>query len=486
MPIYSKGVGIASALSTGVGRLADNARNRDEIQAKASEAKLRKNTADAANDPELIENRLAALDAQNRQLIANQANVATTNAFRLYIKTGNTNHLTDLMKKNKRVREQFRGIATITNIDPEVDRRLLAENGISLEDFREIRHLKATMPDGTIKLFDAFDVAVGTGAMLTILGEEVDLANKWLKATGKDGSGLKGELYHNAQSVASLLPEETEETAMRSLFAKKESGLLAGKEKEAEEALTSLVDTFGGEDGFFNTDFSIESNRIKATRDLRRYKRFGGQDLTAKQQGEIVDLSKLVALAGTVGDKLTPEVTGVYDTFLRNIRTFISGNVDQVDQVAAQSAYEAFRATFRHALSGTALTDNEIKLFNTAYGKISLKYPAVAAQFKTMLNEVKSKLEAIQQLNDPYLAHYYLGSKVSNVNSIINRIDERLELISQAQGNESGQFANKTREGVGDKQVVTPNDPSPTDPNDPNSAPPDVNTIFEKYFGVGQ
>ena len=77
----------------------------------------------------------------------------------------------------------------------------------------------------------------------------------------------------------------------------------------------------------------------------------------------------------------------------------------------------------------------------------------------------------------------FILEPVSNVNSIINRINERLELISIAQGNKPGQFADQTREGSGDNQVITPN-PDPNNPDPNNPIPPDLNSIFEKAFGV--
>ena len=484
MPLFSKSIGLATVGASVVSKIADRDNKREEIQAQAAEAKLRTSKAEALNDPDLIKNQIKALNAQAKTTLDLRAKQLTTDQFRLYIKTGNPIHLTNWLK-NEQVNKQFGGIVSIEQLNPETDLRLLTEKGIKIEDFRPSRHLKAIMPDGTAKLFDAFDVAVGTGALLAILSEEADLVNKWIKASGKDGTTLKGELFHNAQAVASLLPEESEESAMRSLFDKKKSGILPGKEQEAEQALDDLVKVFGGEEGFFATDFSIESNRILAARDFRRYKRFGGQDLNSVQQGKIIDLSKLVILAGTVGDKLTPKVTGVYDTFLRKIRKYISDNVEDVDKVAAESSYEAFRGMFRHALAGTALTDNEIELFNTTYGTISQQYPLVAAQFITMLNEVKAQLETIALLNDPFLAHYYLGTKTNNVNGIINRINERLELISQAQGNEPGKFADQTREGSGDDQIVIPNDPTDRDPTDVPllDTTKTIEELFEESFG---
>lgn len=497
MPIYSQSVGLATVGASVVSRIADRDNRREEIQAQSAEAKLRTNKADALNDPDLIKKQVKEMNTQLQKVINEGYRQKTIDQFRLFLSNGNDpRHLTNLFKNNERIRKQFGDIVSIERLDPEKDLKLLTDKGLKLEDYRPSSHFKAIMPNGQDPmLFDAYGVAVGTGALLAIMHERADLVNKWSKANGKDGRKFSLSEIGKVSSEGANLglgTGETYEDREKSIFQmqliKKEGGIEPGKQNLADESLFKMVDSVGGDQEWFNMDFSKEENRILVARDFRKYKALGGIDISDKQKTDIVNLSKLVSLAGTVGDKLTPKVTGIYDTFLRDIRKYISDNVDEVDKVSAQSAYEAFRSMFRHAIAGTALTDNEIELFNDAYGKISFQYPQVAAQFMIMLDEVKSKLQTIAQLEDPYLAHYYLGSKMNNVNGIIDSINQRIELISQAQGNEPGKFADATRENVGDEQVVIPNDPAKREPVDPTTDPnastdSKLQAIFEQAFG---
>ena len=155
---------------------------------------------------------------------------------------------------------------------------------------------------------------------------------------------------------------------------------------------------------------------------------------------------------------LTPEVTGALDTTLRNVKNYISDSTDSVDSVAAQSAYGAYRNTIRHALFGSALTETEVTAFNEAFGTLKQKYPAVLTQFKTSIMQLKSKLQTVADTNNPYIAKYYMGKSAEEVDIIIGRLDERLEMLQRAEAN-----GNRTVTDDG-KTVETPisNDPEGT------------------------
>ena len=138
-------------------------------------------------------------------------------------------------------------------------------------------------------------------------------------------------------------------------------------------------------------------------------------------------------MAGQVDKTLTSEVTGLFDTWFRDLKKYVTDDVAEVDKQAAASAYGAFRNTVRHALFGSALTDGEIKAFNEAFGTLKQSYPAVVTQFKTALQQTRSKLNTISQLNNPYLAHYYLGKSADELDVVIGRLDERIEYMSKLQ-----------------------------------------------------
>ena len=76
------------------------------------------------------------------------------------------------------------------------------------------------------------------------------------------------------------------------------------------------------------------------------------------------------------------------------------------------------------------MSDSEVKNFTKAFGTLAQKYPAVITQFKQAITQTKAKLETVSQLNNPILAHYYMGGSIDDVEDIIYRLDENIKRLS--------------------------------------------------------
>jgi len=179
---------------------------------------------------------------------------------------------------------------------------------------------------------------------------------------------------------------------------------------------------------------SMYSEYISPLEDLRNFK------MSTEEKRTLRQISKLTALGGTAGTELTTEETGLLDSTLSTFKKYM---FNEVGGQVGISAYETFRNVFRNALYASQLTNNEIKVFNKAAGTLGQKFQPVMAQLKMQMTTVKDNLESIRDLNDPYIAHYYTGKSIEEIDDAIMSIEERmndprLEGMAEAQRSSSG------------------------------------------------
>lgn len=193
----------------------------------------------------------------------------------------------------------------------------------------------------------------------------------------------------------------------------------------AAETTNNMLQEFGGEEQFFNTDFSDPKAYNKAYKSMVRIEKLEGTQLSEEDKKSINNMRGLITLANPA-IKLTTGQTGLLDSSLNTVKKYVS---DEVGGVAATSAYAAFRNSVRNALFGSALTEGEIKAFNEAYGVLGQKAVPVLQQFKTNLEQVKAKLQSTQGLMNPYSAQIRLGADAKKMTAIIDSLDARIQYI---------------------------------------------------------
>lgn len=200
------------------------------------------------------------------------------------------------------------------------------------------------------------------------------------------------------------------------------------KEKELNAAVdktTEMLQEFGGEEQFFNTDFSDPEKYKQAYKYVNQIEQLSGEELTQETKKKIGDLRKLIAL-GDPAKNLTPADTGLIDNTMKGVQKYFSDNVKGTE---ARSAYSAYRNTLRNALFGSALTEAEINAFNDAYGTLGAQAGPVLQQFKTALIQTKAELESVSQLMNPYTAQVRLGADNKRMGEIMTSLDARIKLI---------------------------------------------------------
>jgi len=193
---------------------------------------------------------------------------------------------------------------------------------------------------------------------------------------------------------------------------------------EINEVKDALDEQFADQGGFLNADLSDPKVRQAAQRQIMRIEQeFPMSAADRKIAGEI---KQLTAFADIVEQEITDAETGPLDSLLRGVKKYVSNDVEGL---AGVSAYEAYRNTMRRAMAGTAQSAQETANFNKSMGSLLQQTGPVLEQFKIQTLDLKNKLQAIYDMNDPYVAKVRLNMNMDKIADIIIALDERLEMF---------------------------------------------------------
>lgn len=432
---------LAAVFAKGVQGHVQGTMDRAAYQRKVAEDNLARNQANAQNTPENIQQQMEVLKATNEKLLADDARRKTYDAFKAYDADSDPRHLSVLMRDP--VLKDIYGMAvSVDKIDPNNDAMLMVNSGFDPEMFQDPsinkdaffhRYLKLTLQDGSKKLVDMQKLFVATGYADQLTAQELDQMLTRAKIhnllSGKEGtpSGIEKKTEY----LGNMGVEGGDKKKIaNNLYRQEIAGVTPGKVEAANQAEDAMMQTFGGADKFYNTDFSKESNRRIAHRYIRSIEANSGIKFSPKDREDLKSIRQLLVSGATVANKLTPEATGWIDNFTSNVWKYLE-NEPTIDKTEARAAYNAYRNALLRSFGGTAMSDSEVANFDKAFGTLSQKYPAVISQFKQAIQQTKATLETIAQVNDPVLAHYYVGDSLEKVDSIIYRLDEDMKRINE-------------------------------------------------------
>lgn len=436
MPTFA---GLGKALQVGAQGVAAHQsakERRSTFQRQVAEDKLATSTAQAQNTPEKVQESVDAVSAQNRGIIAKQAKSETFAALRSYDADSNTKHLNNMLKNSPQLRKLYGNVVSVEKINPAADQALLVREGLDPGAFSNEnidnqaflhRILKVTNPDGSQRLVDMQQIMIGTGysASLTQQDLEASLKRSQIEKNLRGQKGVDPVIQRETEYLAGK-GLGTEEEIAGKLYTHKVAGVTPAKLEIASAAEDSLNTMFG--DKFFETDFSDRGNRVRASKAIREMEQAGGEELSAADRTDLKDINVLIASGTAVADDLSPEATGILDNLTSNVEKYMSD--EKIEHTTGRAAYNAYRNALLRAFGGTAMSDAEVKNFNAAFGTLAQKYPAVLSQFKQAIEQTKAKLETISRVNNPYLAHYYLGTSQDELDSITTRLDRNLDMLS--------------------------------------------------------
>lgn len=257
------------------------------------------------------------------------------------------------------------------------------------------------------------------------LQQALDLTSRSRNA----GGGTNEERF--IQDYVQRNPDATREDALTAYRQAGRDERTAGiKNAEfAEEAASDLDTAFGGD--FLNADLnnlSPEQTRVLA-RNINRIEQVGGMKLSNEEKKNARAIRKLLPTARTAAEKLTDEQTGLIDSTLRQVKSYVSNNVPGKDGTIA---YENIRGLARNALFGSQVSSADYKAMNKMSATLGEQTGPVLASLKQQMILMRDDISAAADLGDPYVAKARYGATIDQLDSIVNGLDERIDLINRA------------------------------------------------------
>lgn len=202
----------------------------------------------------------------------------------------------------------------------------------------------------------------------------------------------------------------------------------------AADRTDAMLEEFGGEEEFFNTDFSDPKTYNKAYRSINAIEVLTNTELSEAQKKEATELRSLVNLSSNI-QNLTGAETGLVDKNLGDLKRYFS---DNVKGVAAKTAWAAFRNIYIHAMAGTAQTTHEAKRSSEALGTLGNQLGPALEMFNSSLSTVSSKLESAGLNMNPYSAKVRLGATQDKLAAIRENIEKTIQFtqgLTDVEGN---------------------------------------------------
>lgn len=261
----------------------------------------------------------------------------------------------------------------------------------------------------------------------TILEHRRAIANA---EKGTTNANVDNEVKQSQQALD--LKSDELQLKNKELFVKMATDGVTSTQKDltaADNYASDMFEQFGGEDQFYQTDFTDDKNYKEAMKSIIKIERLTGTEPSEADKKSIADIRQLITLADPAKD-LSAGQTGILDSTIKGIEKYINDNVDGVE---AKAAYSAFRNSVRNALFGSALTEGEIKAFNEAYGTIGNKLGPVLSMFQTSLSQVQAKLDSSASMMNPASAKVRLGADQETLANIRDALQARIDYISGIQ-----------------------------------------------------
>lgn len=421
---------------------------------------------------------------QNSQLLAESARRRTYDGFDRYTGDGDVRHLNVMLQDLKSNPAGAKLFGEWARVDPvtEADRSLFAKNGLDPELFLsnpEVSRglVKGTTISGEQKLVDLDSLYRSTGYSKYMSDQElkrqVTVASiyKAYRETGaktalerhiasvlqseglepgtdeyearrlalwnaeKTKSGTSNKLTSDEREATrrarlrGASPEEFDKVMQEELEAIKKRNEQTAASKDMDDVDTAkqaLDDMAGGSFVEFDLDEADPRQYSKVEREVERIERFGKLKFDAADKKELAAIRDLITL-GESGIELSPEKVGWFDDITGSVKKYISDDVKGID---ATSAYTAYVNTLANALYGSALSAGEMERLNKQFGTLKQQTGPVLAQFRTGLEQLKSRLNNISANSNSYVTHFRLGVNKEQLDTIIGRLDERIKYIS--------------------------------------------------------
>lgn len=444
----SKNNPVASNITRGMVRL-DAIQQTPETEKMLREVGI-KDTKGLFEDPELSNSYVIGTTPDGKQTLVDMN--------RMFAGTGYTQFATDrdiaAINSKSAILQQLRAGANMANIkaDSEIVGQVSEATGIPREEvFQMLREQPSANRTGSSAIERvAANLRSENPDLLyrDSLSQAVDLMTK-----DKPQAGTNEERF--IQDYVNRNPSATREEALAAYRQTgREQRTTAQQNIEyTEEAKKGLDKMFGG--NFLDADLSTLDSKQQAemANYVNRIEKVGGLELSADEKKQGRNIRRLLSLGKVTGEQLTPEQTGLLDSTLNYMKTYISDNVEGKD---ATIAYENFRAVARNALFGSQVSNADYKAFNKAFATLGQQTGPVLESLKVQLSMIRDDLQSMADLNDPYVTKARFGMTLEEADRTIDAIGERISILNRiAQGKPVGNIKLPSAQTEGIKVETT-------------------------------
>jgi len=244
--------------------------------------------------------------------------------------------------------------------------------------------------------------------------DAIEEAYRMQKAGGTERERSAGAQVTSPNDPAVLKQEEMRQEEMRTTDQKKIDEVNTAKEE--------LDTLFEGD--FFSSNMSDPKERRKAAKLISRVEQ--EFPLSPEDRKTITQVAQLTGTGGLASERITDEQAGPIDSIMRTVKSYIS---NEVKGTAGTAAYEQFRNVLRNAMFGATVSDGERSAFDKAAGTLAQQKGPVLVKLRTQLDDLKTKLNSVYNLNDEYVAKYRLNMGMDELADVIVALDERIDMI---------------------------------------------------------
>lgn len=221
-----------------------------------------------------------------------------------------------------------------------------------------------------------------------------------------------------------------------------------------EKAQDDLDASFGGD--FLTADLNsvTPEQRKLINRNVNRMEQVGGLRLSPSDNEQLRKLGQLFPTLDFAGKKLTEKQTGLIDSALGGIQTYI---YDAVPGKEAATAYNTVRTMFNNSMLGTQISKHEMAMTNKAFGSLGQQLGPVLTGVRQQMILSRDNLQAIAAQNDPYIIKARFGVTQDKIDNAIRGLDQRINILNK--GINTGPAGGDQGES-GIKVNVTPTQPT--------------------------
>lgn len=194
----------------------------------------------------------------------------------------------------------------------------------------------------------------------------------------------------------------------------------------ADKVSNVLMESFGGEAKFFEAKLETGTPEYnKAFNEMVKVEQLTGTEPSEADKVAMNDLRTLISLSKPI-EKLTSAETGVIDKNLGDLKKYLS---DDVKGVEAKAAWSAFRNAYLFMISGKAVTPQEAKRQEQAFGKLGNKLGPALQMFSVAVAQAEARLDSVSRNMLPISAKVRLGVDTQKLRSTQDNIQKELRRI---------------------------------------------------------